>query len=267
MADEQVVESNTPAPQEPQYSDTEKRAMEQGWVPESEYSGPGKWRTAEEFLDRGELFSKIDEVKREAKAARADADALKKHLDLVRRTEYTRALNAFRAEKKQALEEGDADAVIKAEEKIDNLRAAAAQEAVQAQQAAQSATNTIDPVFQMWKNKNAWYEADKAMKVYADQIGHEMFMAGADPRDVLVEVERRVKQEFAHKFKNPNRDKPGSVEGTNNKGTSKKDSFELTDVEKQMMKRLVKAIPGFTEDQYIADIKADRERERQRLGL
>ncbi len=263
MADEQNTESQS---SQPQFSEVEQKAMEHGWVPEDQYSGPGKWRSAEEFLDRGELFSKIDEIKREAKAARADANVLRQHLELVRKNEYNRALATFREEKKQALDDGDAEGVIKAEEKIEALKAQAVQAAVQQQQA--PASTEPDPQFVVWKARNSWYETNKAMKVYADQIGHELFMSGEmSPKDVLVEVERRVKQEFAEKFRNPNRDKPGTVEGTTHKGTSKKDSFELTDVEKQMMKRLVKAIPGFTEEQYIADIKADRERERQRLGL
>jgi hypothetical protein len=50
-----------------EYSDTEKKAMAQGWVPEDQYEGTGKWRSAEEFLDRGELFAKIDEQNRATK--------------------------------------------------------------------------------------------------------------------------------------------------------------------------------------------------------
>lgn len=65
MADEQVVvedQETLEQPQEvqaPQYSDAEIHAMETGWKPKDQYTGPeGKWVDAEEYLRRGELFDK-----------------------------------------------------------------------------------------------------------------------------------------------------------------------------------------------------------------
>lgn len=246
----------TPAPVEREYSDVEQKALTQGWVPEDQYEGTGKWRDAEEFLDRGELFQKIDEQNRRIKSAEQTAQALKKHLEQVRKNEYQRALNSLKADKKTALTEGDADKVIEIDEAIANTRAKAAQEEVQAQQAN---TETVpNPQFLVWVNKNSWYSTDKAMKVYADSVGDELVYGGMNnPAEVLAEVERRVKKEFAHKFNNPNRTKPGTVEGGSNKGTQSKDTFQLNDDERRVMNKFIKA-GLMTEKEYIADLKAER---------
>jgi hypothetical protein len=256
---QEAIEQQT---QEPQFSDVEKRAMEQGWVPEDQWEGQGKWRPADEFLDRGELFGKIDEQRRAIKSLESTQTALKQHLELVRKNEYARALSELKAERKEALADGDADAVVTAEDKIERLRVQAAQEAAVAAQNAQTAQSdqANNPLLTQFMARNPWYGNDKVMKIFADEQGHKLAMSGlTDHRELLLEIERRVKREFPDKFTNPNRSKASAVDGGGIRSSGKKDSFELTDVETQMMKRLVRAIPGFTEAQYIADIKAARE--------
>jgi len=49
----------------------ESEAREQGWKPQDEYEGdPNKWRPAKEFVERGELFGKIDSLGKELKETR-----------------------------------------------------------------------------------------------------------------------------------------------------------------------------------------------------
>ena len=74
MADEQEdLTPNTPEPA--QFDEYEQRASAEGWVPKEEWTGdPAQWRPAKEFLDRGELFKKIEEQ-------------VRKELGLVRDTE------------------------------------------------------------------------------------------------------------------------------------------------------------------------------------
>lgn len=260
MADENKVVNNEQKPVEHQYSDAEQQAMAQGWVPQEEWTGTGKWRSAEDFLDRGELFAKIEDQGRQLKGMKAQTQALATHLELVRKTEYNRALAQLRAEKKTALAEGDADAVVDVEERIEAAKAefteAEIKHQMQARQA--DASTQYNPLLQVWVNRNPWYNTDKAMRIYADQIGHELAAQGlVNPQEILVEVERRTKKEFAERFNNPNRNKPGAVEAGGNKGGQGKDSFQLTDEETRVMNRFIKA-GLLTKEQYIADIKADR---------
>ena len=58
----------------------ESEAREQGWKPKEEYEGdPEKWRPAKEFVERGELFGKIDVLGRELKETKKALKLLQEH--------------------------------------------------------------------------------------------------------------------------------------------------------------------------------------------
>lgn len=246
--------STEPTPRE--YSDVEQRAMEQGWVPEDQWQGTGKWRSAEDFLDRGELFSKIEQEKRQRQRLEAVVEDLKKHHKQVREVEFKRAIAMLKEEKKNALEVGDAERVVEIDEQIAETKEA--QRTAQ-QEPAPQVEEAPNPHFVAWLNRNGWYNTDTAMKVFADEVAKRTAFAGErNPRVILEEVEKAVKKEFAHKFTNPNRAKPNAVEGTGGKGKSQtKDTFQLTDEETRVMNRFVKA-GVMTKDEYIAEIKSTR---------
>lgn len=241
----------------PEFTETENKAREQGWVPKDEWTGDGKWRDAEAFLDRGELFGKIDAQNREIKSTRQALQALQQHYSKVSETEYKRALETLKKEKKEALLEGDADGVMDADEKIAQLRENVRQAPAQQQQV----DNTPHPEFQAWLNKNGWYESNSVMRAAADQLGRDLAGPGKSPSEVLRDVEREIRKEFAHKFNNPNREKAPAVEGGGNTGGSKSgERVQLSEVEEQVMKKLVGS-GVLTKDQYIADIRKQRERQ------
>lgn len=255
------MSENTEAPEggaAPEVNETEQRAREQGWVPKDEWQGDGKWRDAEAFLDRGELFQKIDAQRREVRELRKTQEAFNAHIETVRKAEYNRALATVRAEKKAALESGDPDALIQADDKLVALQIETAKQA-QADARAQATGNP--PVeFDTWKQRNTWYTNDDIMKTYADTKGLEMAHSGMEPNEVLKEVELLVRRKFPEKFTNPNRSRPGAVEAGAGKGTTAKaDSYSLSDEERGVMNRLVKS-GIMTKDDYIRDLKAAKER-------
>lgn len=250
---------NTPA--EPTESTpAEDQARAQGWVPKDEWQGEGKWRDAEAFLDRGELFQKIDAQRREVRELRKTQEAFNAHLKTVRDAEYKRALATLRDEKKSALIDGDADKVIKADEQI----LAVTQEFAEAKRATAPQTR-IDPnapaAFQAWTARNAWYsDSNRAMKLFADNVGTDLHAQGLSASEVLQEVEAQVRKEFPEKFKNPNRDKPSAVEGgKGGVGGTSKEVVNLSEMERKTMNTLVKA-GVVTKEQYLADLKAVKER-------
>lgn len=245
----------------PQYSDTEQRAMSQGWVPKDEWDGdPDQWRPAKEFLDRGELFKKIDEQNRTIKEFKRVLDEFGKHHSQVRKVEYERALADLKAAKKEALVEGDADAVIDIDEKMQLVREKQKEaEASPAAKLPEPSVSENNVVFRNWVDRNGWYENNKAMRAYADRIGNELgSQGGMSPTDILAAVEREVKKEFAHKFENPNRAKPGAVEGGGAKGSGKRDTFVPTEEERRVARRFAATIPGYTEEQYYSELKKTR---------
>lgn len=259
MEEDQNLEQDQNVETQEQFDDVEERARAQGWVPKEEWNGEGKWRSAEEFLDRGELFAKIDQVRRENRELRKTQEAFSSHLETVRKAEYKRALEALKEEKKQALLDGDAEAVIAVDERVAELREAQRETPAQVQQNAQQ----IHPEFAAWVSRNPWYASTPHMRVFADQVGAEMQARGVnDPETVLKEVEARVRKEFPTKFANPNRSRPGAVESASGKGGNAggKETVQLTPMQRQVMERLVRA-GVLTKEEYMADIKARNERE------
>lgn len=250
MADEIKDTPNTNTEQV-QLSPAEEKAREQGWVPQDQWEGdPEQWRPAKEYLDRGELFKKIEDQNRTIKEFKRALDDLKGHHAKTRETEYARALSALKEQKIAALEDGDAAKVIKLDDQIDLVK----EEQAQLKNVDQPRQAEIDPEFTSWVDKNKWYSNDEPMKAYADALGRSLAYKGLSPTQVLKEVEAQVKQEFPNKFRNPNKDKPGAVEGSSNKGRSTESSVTLSDDERRVMQRFVR-IGVMTEKQYMDELK------------
>ena len=240
--------------QEPTYSEAENSAMEQGWKPKDQYEGDeSKWVPAEEFLRRGELFSKIDSVNRELKDTRKALKALQEHHIKVKAAEYQHALQTLRDEKRKALEDGDADALIEIDEKIADEKARQNQE----KQVAQQVASAPDPRFVQWVNENGWYTQDVELRGFADEAGvaYSRTHPDVDPVDVLKYVKERIKKAFPEKFSNPNRDKPNTVEGRGTPASkAKSDDFELTEEERKVMNTFIRA-EVMTKEEYIAELR------------
>jgi len=236
----------------PQRTETEIEAMESGWVPKEEYKGvEHKWVDAGEFLRRGELFKKIEDQSKQLKDVKSALNEMKKLHSQVREVEYKRALEALREQKRVALQEGDADAVLAAEDRIDLVKEQVNQlkaEPVQVQEVEEH------PEFTQWTSRNNWYKTSAPMKAFADALGQSLARAGNSPSEVLKKVEAEVRKEFPNRFKNPNQDKPGSVESGQARGTSK-ETFVLTDQQRKIMNNLVRQ-KVMTEKQYIEDLKS-----------
>lgn len=257
MADENNTPEGGNVPENtPQPTEHEVRASEQGWVPKDEWTGnPDDWRPAKEFLDRGELFKKIDEQKRELKQIKQAMEEFGKHHARVRDLEFKRAIDHLKAQKKEALEAGDADAVVEIDDKIAAQREA--QKQVEVKPQPQAAEPNQD--FVRWQARNPWYGTDRAMKAVADTVAQDLVGRGeSDPVRILQAVDREIRKEFPHKFENPNRQRAGAVEG-NTKGAraAPKDHFELTDFEKRIMERIV-STGAITKEKYIEELKATR---------
>lgn len=266
MADEdlnQEVENvvNTEVVDEPQLSEAEQTAWENGWRPKDQYKGdPGKWVPADIYNARTPLFEKIEAQSKQIKRLEEATNNLIAHGRKMEEAGYKRALDELRAQKKEALLENDADQVIAIDERIDAIRDAQA-EAVRAQaRQAQQAAETENPEFSAWKARNRWYDTDDVMKAAADGLGNRLAAEGKSPSQVLQEVEKRMKDRFPEAFENPNRSKAAAVAAPRSQGQSpgqKKDNFQMTDEERRVMHSFVRQ-GVMTEEQYKADLKKIR---------
>jgi len=142
-------------------------------------------------------------------------------------------------------------------ESLDNLDTVLS-EIVKEQKADEKATE-LHPELAAWIDKNPWYKTNVGMRDFADALGVKLGQQGMTPDKVLKEVEKAVKDEFPHRFRNANRDKPSAVEGTQQRTTT---SVKLTAQETDVMKRFIRAGVFKTEAEYIAEIKKQRDAER-----
>lgn len=257
MAEENLqpeVKQDTPPVEKPQLTEIESRAQEQGWRPKDEWDGdPEAWRPAKEFLDRGELFKKIDDQNRTIKEFRKTLEEFSKHHAKVRDAEYRRAIEDLKAAKKVAIHEDDVDAQVEIDEKLQMVRQVAS---TAPPIAVPHVEEVVNPVFNAWQERNSWYTHNEAMRAYADRVGNKLgAQGGKSPQEILDEVERQVKKEFAHKFENPNRSRAAAVEGNTSKGTSKKETFVLNDEERRAANKFIKSIPGYTMEMYVEELK------------
>lgn len=244
------------APKAPEFSPTQLEAMEAGWRPKEEYEGDNdKWVDAGEFLRRGELFKKIESQSKELKDVKKAMDAFKKHHEQVAANEYKRALEALKADKKEALLSGDADKLLDIEDEIDSVKEQMRNAEILARET-QAQSNEPHPEFQAWQNRNKWYDVDVEMRQFADNIGTAHARAtGKSPAEVLKYVEQKVREAYPSKFRNPNQDKPGAVEGGRSSAPANSDAdITLTDEEKRVMNTFVRT-GVMSKADYIKELK------------
>lgn len=234
----------------------EQEAREQGWRPKEEWQGdPDKWRSSKEFVERGELFGKIDHMGKELKETRKALKMLQEHHTKVKEVEYNRAVTELKALQKQHLSDGDADKYLETTELLQDLKTEQkAREIVQ-----EITPAAVDPRFSAWTEKNVWYTKDTKMRDYADMVGMDYAKKNPnlDPDEVLQYVTSEVKERFKDRFKNPNRDKPSSVESGGQGAPASKARFEMTEDERKVMNTFIRA-GVMTKEDYIQELKNSR---------
>lgn len=241
-------------------SANEVEARTAGWVPKEEYNGDeNKWVDADEFVRRGPLFEKINLQNRELKEVKKTLAQLAAHHAQVKEVAYKDALATLKAQKREAFTDGDPDKIIAIDEKIDEIKAEQRNfEYTRAQEAKTAVQQEVHPEFESWTNRNPWYNNSLPMRAFADALGVELRAKGLTPTNVLKEVEKQVREEFPKKFQNPNREKPGTVEGASKGSGSKAESYDMTDLERDVMRRFVRQ-GVMSEKEYIAELKRTKE--------
>lgn len=235
-------------------SEIEQRALELGWRPRDEFAGTDdEFVDAKEFVRRQPLFDRIHAQNQEIKAVRKSVELLKDHLSAVREAEYKRALAALKAERKQALSDGDGDRFEALDDEIKSVETQVQE--IKAAAAAEPQVQAEHPEFSNWKQRNRWYETTGYMRQFADDYGTSLARQGVAPADVLKKVEEAVRKEFPQKFSNPNKANAPAVNSGNGASKQSSDNFEasLSPQEKRIMETIVRS--GVKKADYIAQLK------------
>lgn len=246
----------------PELSPTEQKALEQGWVPKDQWKGdPDEWRPAREFVERGELYKSIHELKKKDKQREAAVQALQKHHEHVFTKAYEQAMRDLKQEKRVAMREQDFEKLQEVEDKIEALQANTQQEARQLQ-VVQAATQQepVIPAFQAFIEKNSWYVTDDSMKLEADIIGGHYMNKGGTKEGLFAHVEAEMAKRHPDRFgRAPARKAaPNAVAGVDRSNkSSPKGSITMNDVPEadRPVIRQMAAASGMSEGDYIKELK------------
>ena len=248
------------------------RATSMGWIPKEQFKGDeSRWRPADEYVQRADelmpiMKSQMSKYEQKIAQQEAEITGLKTNLTaqeetaqkLVKMSEkaqkmaYERAKKDIIAQQAQAVKDGDADKWQELETQKESLERPE-EIVIEKPPPPQPAVN---PSFEQFKASNSWFDKDEDMTIYANSYG--AVVKEKNPtmtyEQILGEVERKVKEVFPHKFENPNRQAPTSVDtGTPVLTTPKKQSYEsLPDDAKAQCDSLV-AQKILTKEQYVKD--------------
>lgn len=231
----EVVEETSA--EEPEYSEIELQAMEHGWKPDG-VEGK-KNLTAEEFLDRQQLYDDIRFLKRKNKELQGSFEALQTHHKRVRESEREKLLGELKDKKKLAYEVDDIDTVMAIDDKIADLKLEEHQE--------KATKSTDNATYQEWVKDNSWYVNDSELKAEADVLGHGYMAAhngNASLDEVFEYVEKKIKQLYPEKFKKPAQ-RAAAVEGSSRTTVKPKSSkyseSDMPEEDRRIMNTIVRS--------------------------
>jgi hypothetical protein len=224
---EEVDDNPDPTPRQT-YSETERRAMEHGWLPKDDFKGdPERWVTAHQFLDRVLYMDKISVQNKQLEELKHMNKALMDMMKEQQVSEKERKAEKILKLKRAAIEEGNVDQAEKYEEqfhkivgdKVYNHQAEVVGQADKGMDNKDKFTLEERRVINQFFARNAnWYNKvtpmNEAMMAFA--IAREREIALTQPQLPLAErlelTEKQTKIEFPQVFDNQNRTRAKAVE-------------------------------------------------------
>jgi len=246
---DEELDDELPKGGEEEFSEIEQEAMSKGWSPEGVEGKPNL--SADEFVARQPLYDKLHKTDRAMKRLEEQNKAVTAHLEMMRKSLSEEKVEDLKAKKKEVLaeqEEGWTDEVIAIDEKI--IKASQEEEIVIPEAVDNSA-------YDVWLEKNQWYENNDDMKNYADRLGAGILAQNPnmDLKSVYQEVEDEVKIRFSDQFKPASRQSP--VDSGRPRSKSKATKYTVADLDEEtkgIMNNLVHT-GVMTTEEYLTDLE------------
>lgn len=204
--------------------DVEQEARTLGWLPKEQFKGdPAKWTDAETFVARGKeimpilrknnerllaevgtVRTQLNEVQTALKEATESLEEFRKYNEETSRRAYERAVRDLRAQKVEAIKEGDGEKVVEIEDAMAQLDAqskkvtSAPAPAPKPAAAAPAPAPEIHPDFKAWEQDNKAWLAEPEKQAYAQSVAG--FVRAQNPtlqgRAFLDEITKMVEKHF-----------------------------------------------------------------------
>lgn len=262
----------------------ERQARAQGWRPEAEFKGEGKWVDAKSFVERGTQHKKKLEAQVASLTARlAEQDKVNKQFAEFTKAAMARkdaeladAIKAAKLQRSEAIRNGDDDDALALDDRIETLQEEKAklkeEPAPAKKEPAAAATDSADgedpeavaarqAVLNDWiADGNEWFRDNPRMRAYALTIGQEYREAGdaSVDRKFLDKIKAQMALDMPEKFGkatgNPLRLKAGAVEagGPASQQATGKTERDLPKQDRNLMNKFV-ADGLMTKEQFLKD--------------
>ena len=265
---QEIVEEKTEEKTEEEVEETEAESKKDNEDELASYSESvqrrirtltGKYR--EEERQRQAAVEYAEAVKKQNEDLKSRLDSLDKSYQGEFGSRIESQIESAKQAYQKAYEDGDAESMFEAQKNLSKLaldqarleeskarqEAAAAAPATQAQaQPKQKPQTAPDPKAEAWATKNEWFGQDQTMTYAAFGLHRQLIEdEGFDPSsdEYYNELDRRIRTEFPHKFKEKVRDagpRVASAESTASKSSTKKGrrTVKLTPSQIAIAKRL-----------------------------
>ena len=265
---QEIVEEKTEEKTEEEVEETEAESKKDNEDELASYSESvqrrirtltGKYR--EEERQRQAAVEYAEAVKKQNEDLKSRLDSLDKSYQGEFGSRIESQIESAKQAYQKAYEDGDAESMFEAQKNLSKLaldqarleeskarqEAAAAAPATQAQaQPKQKPQTAPDPKAEAWATKNEWFGQDQTMTYAAFGLHRQLIEdEGFDPSsdEYYNELDRRIRTEFPHKFKEKVRDtgpRVASAESTASKSSSpkKRRTVKLTPSQIAIAKRL-----------------------------
>jgi len=250
--------------QEPKENKIETIAKEMGWVSEEDFNGDkSDYVDAETYIRRGRdiqdnMRKSLKEQRQQLNDMSESIEALKSHNEKVYKAAVSKLkleLTTLKAQKKEAIEDGNVNKVNEIDEQIDFVKGSIdTKEPEKSKKGDEKPELTSE--FKVWIGKNPWYETDDEMATVADNIAREYKGISFQRLEKL--VDKKIKEAFPDKFPSTNTTKQtdavNRVEGSSRRQAGTKfTEADLSESQRTIMNQFVRQ-GIMTKKQYIEDI-------------
>lgn len=238
-----------------------EKASAMGWKPLEEWNGDEElWVDAKEFVQRKPMLDRISEQSREIKQLTAAIQRQYKDIEAGKKRAYDQAIADLKAQRAEALHEGDARLVVKLEDDIEKIQDEKKQFEEVSREQARSGPS---PEFLDFASKNEWYSRDRVMTAFADSLGASLYQSGMSEQEVFKEVHAEIRKRYPEKFGRTT--PPASSVATSSKTTRESTKESATDTqwnafsneERRVIEKIIK-ITGQTREEYLSEINQNK---------
>ena len=202
-------------------SEIEQEAYDQGWRPESEYTGKeGNWKTPITYIVDGKYYDEMKSNHAEMKQMKVDFDQRLENSNKLHVARTAREISDLKAQQRDAVMTSDTESYDDAQKQIEKLEEAPVEV---------KKSQTVDPVISEWESKNAWINdlTDERTPV-AQGIWNQYIAKNptASNAQAIAHIDERMGVLYPTKNSNPRRNQQNTNETPTNR--SRKSSKSLT---------------------------------------